>query len=885
MNVIWRLASRLYACSLLAFPTHHRVEYRAEMLDSFARDVADRRQRLGAWQTLRYAVAASLNAVSAGLGERRRGRSRSTGGGFSGAAIGPDLIHAIRSLRKAKAFTFVSVVSLGIGMGTVIALIVLLRVLIGPALLVNTKDFVELLVIPQGELRDKLGDWATEKWSYPDFADVRDSQPPMTVAGWSLESAVLGLPTGESRRVATLYGSPTYFKTVGVSLARGREFEPADDSRPVVIVSHYLWQASLNGDPDIVGKSLMVDGVSRVVVGLTPDGYRRHLSSEEMTTVQLYVPLSQHPRLIGPERLQFNREIDWVRVIGRLSPGTNISQANTAISAVMAGIAARYPATNALKLASVEPYNPMGAKAASVVVLVRSAFLGISGTVLLVVCLNISGLVMVRSARRERELAVRLAMGASRARLIQSLLTEALVLAVLGGGLASMVLFAVPPLVTWLNGTPFPDPRLRPDALMALISVGLCFVTSLIFGLVPAIRFSRPALVTTLKDEAGGGGRRVGRTHRITTAIQAGIAVPFLVICGVKLDNVRTTATAELGFKTQGLYALPVDVSAVPSLVSVRQHLESAPRVTGVTIADGLPLDFRAREIRVARDGDSAAGWAHLTRVDPNYIETMEIKLLSGRSITTQDRRGGTLVAVLSQPLALRLFPDGNALGQRVSLSLDNNAPQSLTVVGVTADVVASQMGSARPQLWVPLAQHPSPQVIVIARASTSLESAESIFQQALPELDHNVLKAGLITGDRLIKDSMWDLFTHSAAAGACAAIALVLTALGVFGVVGFMVATRTREIGVRIALGASRLRVLGMIMKDTVKLVVPGVLVGFLPAAWFIREDAYYSLGLTEPLVYASAAAITVGAALLSALPSARRAAKVEPIIAMKSD
>jgi predicted permease len=887
MTVIWRLASRLYALSLLSFPQHHRAEYRADMLDTFTRETADRHRRFGAWPALRYAVAASFNAISAGLGERRRHRAgQSSGGGFSLAAIGPDLVHAARSLRKAKAFTFVSVVSLGIGMGTVIAIVVFLRVLIGPALLVNTKGFVELLVVPQGELRDKVGDWAIDQWSYPDFAAVRDSDSGMTVAGWSLDGAVLDLPTG-SRRVATLYGSPTYFKTVGVTLARGREFEAADDSRAVVIVSHYLWQSSLDSDPHIVGKSLVVDGVSRVVVGLTPDGYRRHLSSEEMTAVQLYIPLSQHPRLAGAGSLQSNREIDWVRVIGRLSAGTSIAQANAAISSVMAGIAARYPATNALKLATVEPYSPMGARSANVAVLVRATFLGISGMVLLVVCLNISGLVMVRGARRERELAVRLAMGASRARLVQYLLAEALVLALLGGGLASMVLFALPPIVTWANGMPLPDPRLRPDATMAMVSVGLCFVTSLIFGLVPAIRFSRPSLVTTLKDEAGGGGRRVGRAHRVTTAIQAGIAVPFLVICGVKLDNVRTTATAELGFRTEGLYALPIDVTSMPSLTTVKQHLERAPGVEHVTVADGLPLDFRAREVRVTRDGEATAGWAHLTRVDTNYIETMGIKLLSGRSITTEDRQGGTPVALLSQPLAIRLFPDGNALGQRVSLSLDNAAQQSLMVVGITADVVASQMGSPRPQLWVPLAQHPSPRVTIIARASTSLESAQSIFQQAMPELDHNLVKAGFITGDQLIKDSMWDLFTHSAVAGACAAIALVLTALGVFGVVGFMVATRTREIGVRIALGASRLRVLGMVMKDTVKLVVPGVIVGLIPAAYLIRmEDmSYYALGIAEPLAYLFAAIVTIGAALLSGLPSARRAAKVEPIIAMKSE
>jgi putative ABC transport system permease protein len=304
-------------------------------------------------------------------------------------------------------------------------------------------------------------------------------------------------------------------------------------------------------------------------------------------------------------------------------------------------------------------------------------------------------------------------------------------------------------------------------------------------------------------------------------------------------------------------------------------------------VADGLPLDFKERSIRVERQGESNATWAHATRVGTRYLETMGIKLLSGRSITSEDRRGGTPVAVLSEPLARELFPDGNALGQPLTLAIDDAPSQTATVVGITADLVASQMGSPRPQLFLPLTQHPAPRVTLIARSPVPAESVEASFQRAFPDLDQNILKATLVTGEKLVSTSMWDLFSHSAVAGACGLIALALTALGTFGVVGFTVATRTREIGVRIALGASRPRVLAMVLLDTIKLVVPGVLIGLLPAAWLLRQEdfAYYSLGLTEPVIYAFAMALTVGTAMISAIPSARRAARVEPIIAMKSD
>ena len=891
MNALVQLFSRAYALTLLSFPQRHRAEYRADMLDTFTREVADRHHRLGAWQAVRFAIAASFNAISAGLGERRRHRGRANGGGFRLSMLGTELIQATRSLRKARSFSFVSVVSLGVGMGTVIAILMFLRVILSPPLSINTDDLVEVLVTPQGDLRTQVGDWAIDTWSYPDFTELRENTSGMMLAGWVVGQSVFRPAAGTAQRVASNYVSPTYFKTLGVSLAAGRGFDESErDAQPRVIVSYRFWQNSLGADSSIVGHTISVDGVEHVVSGITPDGFRRHLSAEEMPGIQLYLPLTQHPRLQGSESVRFKREIDWVRVLGRLSPGTSLTQADAAASSLMAGIAARHPSTNALKLATVQPYNAMGARNSGASVVVRSALLGLSGIVLLVVCLNISGMVMVRSARREREIAVRLAMGASRARLIQSLLSESFVLALFGGALATAVIFSVPPIISWWMGQPLPDPRLRPDLTMIGISLGLCFVTSLVFGLMPAIRWSRPNVVSALKDEAGGGGgRRVGRTQRLTAAIQAGIAVPFLVMCALKLDNVRITATADLGFATAGLYALPLDMANAPPLATVRRNLELAPGVSSVTFADGLPLDFDAREVRIAKEDDATLRWTHVTRVDPGYLETMQIPLRAGRTITTEDRAGTPLVTLLSEPLAMQLFPDGTAVGRTLSLRVGDETAQRVTVIGVTGDLVASQMASRRPQMFLPLSQHPQGRLMVIARSTASVESMQANMSHVLPETDRQILQASLVTGAGLIERSRQDLFSHSAVAGACAGIALILTALGVFGVVGFMVATRTREIGVRVALGASRAKVLVMVLRDTARLVLPGVSVGTALAVYMVRSDgfelSFYDLGVAEPLAYAVAVGITIGVALMSALPSARRAAKVEPIIALKSE
>jgi ABC-type antimicrobial peptide transport system permease subunit len=235
----------------------------------------------------------------------------------------------------------------------------------------------------------------------------------------------------------------------------------------------------------------------------------------------------------------------------------------------------------------------------------------------------------------------------------------------------------------------------------------------------------------------------------------------------------------------------------------------------------------------------------------------------------------------------VRLFPDGEALGERLTFSLEGNTKQVFTVVGVTADLVTSQMGTARPQLFVPLAQHPTSDVIVIARGSATDESMAPAFQNAVANLEPDFIHASLVTGDRLVRQSVRDLLSHSILAGVCAGVALMLAALGVYGVIGFMVATRTREIGVRVALGASRHRVVGTVLGDALKLVVPGVAAGLVLAVFWVRvsDPSWYPLGGVEPLAYTVGAGMTLAVAILAGLPSARRAATVEPIVAMRSE
>jgi putative ABC transport system permease protein len=826
-----------------------------------------------------------------------------------------DLVYAARSLAKARAFTLVCVVSLGIGMVPVIAVPYLSRVTRTPPPGLKTEGLAEIVTTPLGSRG------ATDAWSYPDFMDLRAANPAIEIAGWTGKPSQIEIhtPAGvETKPVATMFVSANYFKIVGVALARGPGFDPRVDevlkTEPVVILGHEFWQRQLDADPDIVGKTLTLDDIPRVVVGIAPDQFDGHLF---LHGKEVFVPLEQHPLLTEEStanKVRSDRSHEWILTIGRLSPGVSVAQASAAVATVTSRLAKQFPATNEFRSGIVVPYHPAGSLARTQFLALQAVALTLTGAVLVVVCLNISGMMQVRSAMRERELSIRQAIGASRKRLVQHLLTEAIILAGLGGALASVVLFNVPSLISWLADRPLPlqfQEALRIDLSMIAICVGLCLVTSLIFGLLPATRFSRPVIISSLKDDAGVGGVRAGRVHRVAAALQVAVAVPLIVMSGIALDRVRATATADLGFDADQLYAAPLQFDGDPGesvgfrIRSVRDDLEQAGGVASATVADGLPLDFRGRGSSVSLEVDRNTAPRlvpiEVTRVGDAYLETMGIPLVHGRGFTRDDRTGAEMVTIVSHRLAEQLLPNAQAagvLGKRLTFGGDGNK-QTLTIVGVTRDFPGTQMSEAKPQLLIPLAQHPSSSVYLVARSATGaspqqLTAALDNAVRALgPDFDRSLTYAdglplsSVVTGVWLRDNSVRDFLVQSSVSGGAGSVILMLAALGVYGVVGLMVAMRTREIAVRVALGASRRRVTAMILFDVVKLVTPGVLVGVVLTVALNRlnsENMGLSVSNLEPLAYVAGAAIAVLVAVFASLAPARRAASVQPMVAMRS-
>lgn len=835
--------------------------------------------------------------------------------------IWSDLVYAARSLAKARAFTSVCIVSLGIGLAPVIAVPYISRIPKMPPPGVNTAGLVEVITTTNQSRP------AANSWSYPDFMDLRNPDTGIAIFGWATAPNEITLPGGRKMAMYPMYVSSDYFKTIGVTLARGSGFEGQGFERTtdaVVILGYRFWQNDLSSDPEIIGKTLKLDNVPYVVVGIAPEQFQGHLGMQGRA---MFVPLERYPDLLTDSNARFDRSKEWLHIHGRLSQGVSVAQASAAVAGITSQLAKEYPSTNELKAGAVEAYDSLGVLDRSQFRVVQTVALTLTGAVLLVVCLNLSGMMQVRSAMRERELSIRQAIGASRLRLARHVLAEALLLAAVGGTLASLVLFNAPSLFSRFSGQPIPPQvqnALKIDLSMLAICIGLCLVTSLIFGFLPAVRFSRPVIISVLKDEAGAGGLRVGRVHRFTAALQIAIAVPLLVLGGISLDRVRSTAIADLGFESDLLYAAPLELDAGPQaptaaevdfrIRSLRDNLAKANGIASATVADGLPLDFRGRgttvSLQAEPNGAPTPVRVQVTRVGDGYLNTMGIPLLTGRDFSGDDSAGAEEVTIITKPLADRLFPNagaGEAIGKRLTFGAANGdtPPRTLTIIGVTGDFPTSQMSTDRPQLLMPLAQQSDirpksittdesgnrlADLMLIARSAAGErpQKITAALENVVRELDPQFPRDRIVTGVSLRKKSMDDFLTQSAVAGVTGSVILMLSALGIYGVVGLMVAARTREIAVRVALGASRPRVLRMILFDVVKLTSPGVAVGLILTAALVRlngERFGIPLSDVETLAYVVGAAIAILVAVLASLAPARRAASVLPMVAMRSE
>lgn len=820
-----------------------------------------------------------------------------------------DIRYALRGLRKGGAYAIVAVLSLAVGIGVNTAMFTaVFAVLLAPVPGVTGQDrIVDMVPVINGH------DYY--RWAYPDFEDVRDADTPFeSITAWAERDATVGSRDG-GRRARVAYATSGYFHVLGAVPPDGRGFLDSEDAgpgqHPVAVISHNFWQDQLSGRSDILGQSLTLDGIPYTVIGVAPGefvGARVNTSA-----VDMWVPLFQHPGAGGDSSVFRDRGVVSVQVLGRLRPGAPISEARAAVQTVFAGLEAEYPETNRDRTIKAVSYGRFPAQNRIYDVI---AVVGISGllvVLLLIVCGNLAGMALARSAAKEQEIGVRLALGSSRIRMVRHQMVEAAILSLLGGGVGIVLSMIVMTRVSPMDlGISAPGASFEPSGWTLIMSLALSLVAAQAFGLLPALRYSRPEMVSALKDDSGGGGRRVGRLQRYAASTQTGVAFLLLLTAALFLRSLERTGENQIGFRTEGLTItdfrtggtflgfLDPSEEGYPSMGEggaalvdrLIGSIGSIPSVTSVALSTGFPLDRSRAGLSVrptaSSEADSTGVRIEFTLVTEGYFSTMGTPVLQGRAIVRTDDNSSPKVAVVSRSFAERLWPGEDALGQQFSpAGVETDADSTWTVVGVVGRVASSVVTEDLPQVFLPLRQSNNPSLIMLLRSGTDPAALAGQVRDAIRSVDTSLPMPRLVPALSLVERATQDQRTTGQVSGLLGLLVLLLAAMGVYGVVALAVTTRTREFGLRIALGATRGVIVRNVFVGALRLAAPGLVVGGLLAAGSAAAMRSMLLGVNpvDPISILSAGAVLLSVVIGSSLGPALRASGIHPMEALRRE
>jgi predicted permease len=684
----------------------------------------------------------------------------------------------------------------------------------------------------------------------------------------------------------------------------GRVFAAEDDEggapEPAVVLDHRFWVRRFGADPSVVGRQLVLNERAFTVIGVASEEF---LGTSLPKSPALWVPLRAGAAAGIRDAELANDKSSWLQVIGRVGPGVSREQARAELDTMLSHFGEFYPeevrAGMRMELAPARGFNIAPRKRGTVNAMAGVA-LAVVGLVLLIACANIANLVLARGLERRKEIAVRLALGASRWRIVRQLLAESLLLSLAGGAVASLLTLWTSDLLAQLFHLIPEDTSaldFSPDARVFGFAFGLSLLTGVAFGLAPALRASRPDLLPALKDERAPAGvrrRRLSLRGALVVAQVAGSLV-LLVGAGLFLRSLREAATAETGFETKAvllshLYLDPSRYKEARGAEVYRQVLERAsglPGVRSAALASSVPLGSRGMRGTLLIDGAESQpyGGVEVDRayVGARYFETMGVTLLRGRGFAEHDREGSPPVAVINETVARRAFGDADPVGRRVRA--DSKGPP-VEIVGVVRDSKYHSLGDERvPFLYLPLAQGGySPEAVLLVRTEGDPAAVAPAVRGAIESLDAEALAGQATMGEHLAAA----LVPSQVAAGlfgVFGVLALLLATFGVYGVVAYTVSRRTHEIGVRMALGARAPDVLRLVLREGMSLVAAGLAAGLLVALAATRavEGALYGVSATDPATFAGVTLLLASAALLACLVPARRATKVDPMVALR--
>jgi predicted permease len=805
-----------------------------------------------------------------------------------------DLIVSFRRLRSSPGFTVAAILTLALGIGANTTIFSL----------VNAVVFRPFGVERQNELvffNTRTNKAEFPALSYLDYKDYRDRNTVLSgMAMYRIVPMNMSRGSGENSRLWGYEVTGSYFELLGVSAVRGRTLHPEDDvnkgGHPLAVITYNCWQRRFAGDPDIAGKKVKVNGLDYTILGVTPSGF---VGTELIFTPEIFVPIMMAAQIEGYNWIDERRDSNGF-AIGRLKPGVSMKTAEAAVNSITQQLGREYPDADAGISIVLSPPGMAGTYLRGAITGFSAVLMVVAGMVLLIACVNLASLLLARAADRRKDTAIRLALGAGRGQLVRQLLTESLVLSILGG--TAGILLAV-----WLtdlvNGwTPPIDvpviPRVAMDVRVLLFAAAVSLVTGLLFGLVPALQSTRAALAGAMRNDAPSDKlRRVNLRDLLVTA-QVALSVVLLIGSVLVVRSLQHALGMHLGFEPQHAAVVSFDTGLQGYNEArtrefqrrILDKVRSMPGIESAGLIDGLPLTLNISNSMiqvegkpVARPGDAPmANWYVIT---PGYIQAMQTKLISGRDIDARDTRDKPDVVLVNQAFAHQILPGEDAVGKRFRTG---NQGAWLQIVGVVEDGKYRSLGeNPSPTVFKNMEQGWHNNVTLVARSPLPEAETARQLRRAVAELDPSltIYESGSVTSRLAL--ALFPARLVAVVLASFGLLAVVLAATGVYGIMAYAVSRRTREIGIRMALGAAPAQVLRVVLMRTAVLLGIGTVLGLamaLAGGQFFAQ-ILYGVSARDPLTYACAISLMSLVAFVACLVPARRAIRIDPLTALRTE
>ena len=823
-------------------------------------------------------------------------------------ALGQDLRFAVRQLWRARAFTLTAILTLALGTGANTAVFGIINGYLRPLPVPNADRLVVLAAELPG---DETG--FRYRFSYPALVDYRTQATVFSdVVAFDMRIGGLSID-GKTSQFVYHVVTGNFFSALGVTPAYGRVFRPDEGEQPgdeaVVMLGHAYWLKRFGGDRHVVGSIVRIDGQPTRIVGIAPAGFHGLFEGADMDG---YAPLnSSHSRLVLSGQLFTDRSVRFLTIVGRLKPGRSVSDAQTAVDVVARRLGAAYPATEKNTTVRVMP-EPMARPVPlrflmNVFPLIKLLLFVLATLVLLLACLNVANLLLVRATVRQREMAVRAALGSGRGRLIRLMLTESLLLSACGAA-AGLVLstWAIDLFVGSIDlGISVPlsldlhfDWRVFLYALMTALGAGV------LVGIIPALRASRATVTGLLHDGGRGDSAGAGRQRLRSLLVVAQVAGSFvlLIVAGLFVRSLQRAEYIDLGFDPDHVLTARLNPRQigydVPRTTTFYDDLDrrvrALPGVESVSMAFTTPMSYIFGSCVIDAEGHIApadeprSGFGYNT-ISAEYFTTLRLPIVRGRAFTDQDIATSTRVVIVNETLAARLWPNQDPIGKRLNVECADPGPL-WQVVGVAHDSkYLAVFEDALPYFYLPLTQNASYMRVLQVRSALPPEALGTSIQHEIAALDPDMPIADLATMRRGLEGGMGFLLFKIGArqASAMGLIGLILAIIGIYGVVSYGAAQRVREIGIRMALGALPRDVLRMVLQQGASLVIAGILTGLVMAAGMTLLLTRYLLLVSaiDPLTFGVVTLALAAIALAACYLPARRAMRVEPVVALRHE